>query len=55
MTSVITSYIIVSDEGFKMPESLGILVGIITALLAISWFLFKVKKYSTAKNKQKTA
>jgi carbon starvation protein CstA len=55
MTSVITSYIIVAGEGFGMPESVGIPVGIITAVATMAWFLSKAKKESVLSQADKAA
>lgn len=52
MTSVITSYIIVAGEGFGMAESIGIPIGLITAIGTLAWFLSKVNK-STKENQLK--
>lgn len=44
MTAVITSYILIADEGLKLSSSIGLSVGVLAALLAISLFLSKSKK-----------
>lgn len=41
MTAVVTSYILVAPEGFKLSESIGIPAGVITALIIMAIFLGK--------------
>lgn len=41
MTAVVTSYIIVAPEGFKMSESIGIPVGIAVAVITFAFFMMK--------------
>ncbi len=42
MTAVVTTYIIVAPEGLKLSESIGIPIGIATAVLTFAFFLVKV-------------
>lgn len=41
MTAVVTSYILVAPEGFRLSEAIGIPVGILTAVLVMAFFLGK--------------
>nr|WP_307775746.1 carbon starvation protein A [uncultured Cetobacterium sp.] len=43
MTSVVTSYILVAPEGFRLPENIGVICGVGVALLTIAFFLKKIK------------
>ena len=45
MTVVVTSYILIAPEGFRLPEIVGICSGLILAVVSISLFLSKIKKY----------
>lgn len=51
MTAVITTYIIIAPEGFKMATSVGYPVGIITAIASLTLFL----KNKSAKPVEQTA
>ncbi len=44
MTAVITSYILVAGEGFGLSESIGLPVGILAALLALTTFVIKTRR-----------
>ena len=45
MTVVVTSYILIAPEGFRLPEIFGNCSGLILAVVSITLFLAKVKKY----------
>lgn len=45
MTVVVTSYILIAPEGFRLPEIVGNCSGLILAVVSISLFLSKIKKY----------
>ena len=49
MTAVVTTYIIVAPEGFKMSESIGVPVGIVVATVLFAFFLYKAHAFSRAK------
>lgn len=44
MTAVVTTYILIAPEGFRLSESVGYMVGIAGAILALGLFLRKVNK-----------
>lgn len=44
MTAVVTTYILIAPEGFRLSESVGYVVGIAGAILALGLFLRKVNK-----------
>ena len=44
MTAVVTTYILIAPEGFRLSESIGYTVGIIAAILAIGLFLKNRKR-----------
>lgn len=46
MTAVVTTYIIVAPEGLKMSESIGIPVGIVTAIVSFAFFLYKATSFA---------
>ena len=46
MTVVVTSYILIAPEWFRLPEIVGNSAGLILAFVSISVFLQKIKKYS---------
>lgn len=54
MTAVCTTYIIVAPEGFKLPMSIGLPVGVVAAAVALGIFLTVSKKVQ-AKLKTKTS
>ncbi|MGL5000567.1 MAG: carbon starvation CstA family protein [Cetobacterium sp.] len=43
MTAVVTTYILIAPEGFKLSETIGYSVGIIGAIFALVLFLKKIK------------
>jgi len=49
MTAVVTTYIIVAPEGFKLSESIGLPVGIAVAVLTFAFFLIKVASANKAR------
>lgn len=49
MTVVVTSYILIAPEGFKLPEIVGNCTGLTLAFISISVFLHKIKKYKIQK------
>lgn len=44
MTAVVTTYILIAPEGFRLSESVGYMVGIAGTILALGLFLRKVNK-----------
>ncbi|PRR68677.1 hypothetical protein CPAL_27300 [Clostridium thermopalmarium DSM 5974] len=44
MTAVCTTYILIAPEGFKLSMSIGLPVGIVAAVAAITGFLVAAKK-----------
>ncbi|MBC2856790.1 MAG: carbon starvation protein A [Cetobacterium sp.] len=42
MTAVVTTYILIAPEGFRLSETIGYTVGITAAILAMAFFLKKV-------------
>ncbi|MGL5933815.1 MAG: carbon starvation CstA family protein [Cetobacterium sp.] len=44
MTAVVTTYILIAPEGFRLSETIGYVVGIVGAIVALGLFLKKIKK-----------
>ncbi|MGL4652294.1 carbon starvation CstA family protein [Cetobacterium sp.] len=44
MTAVVTTYILIAPEGFRLSETIGYVAGIIGAVVALGLFLKKIKK-----------
>ena len=48
MTAVVVSYILIAEEGFRLPGVIGYTTGIICAILALATALYQAKKSKTA-------
>lgn len=44
MTAVVTTYILIAPEGFRINETIGYTIGIVAAVLAMGLFLKKISK-----------
>ncbi|PRR69067.1 hypothetical protein CPAL_25850 [Clostridium thermopalmarium DSM 5974] len=52
MTAVCTTYILIAPEGFKLSMSIGLPVGIVAAVAAITGFLTAAKRVSARQSAQ---
>ena len=49
MTAVVTTYILIAPEGFRLSETIGYVVGIAGAVIALGLFLKKINKKEAIK------
>ncbi|MHA4988785.1 carbon starvation CstA family protein [Cetobacterium somerae] len=49
MTAVVTTYILIAPEGFRLSETIGYIVGIAGAVIALGLFLKKINKKEAIK------
>lgn len=49
MTAVVTTYILIAPEGFRLSETIGYVVGIAGAIVALGLFLKKINKKEAVK------
>ena len=49
MTAVVTTYILIAPEGFRLSETIGYVVGIVGAVVALGLFLKKINKKEAIK------
>lgn len=49
MTAVVTTYILIAPEGFRLPENFGYIVGVVAAIISLILFMKKIKNIDITK------